>query len=97
MKYRKKPVVIEAWQFDPLAFDHPSWVEPAWWSEEILNNLSPTGRVMSQVRGETVLVIPNEHGPVKARLGDWVIKGVNGEIYPCTDDVFQKTYERVEE
>jgi hypothetical protein len=32
-----------------------------------------------------------------ATLGDWIIKGVNGEVYPCKDDIFKKTYELVEE
>lgn len=95
LKYRKRPVVIEAWQFDPGAFDTPGWIEPMWWHEEV-DHTTYLGKLRSK-RGGKILIIPNEHGPATARPGNWVIRGVNGEIYPCTDDVFQKTYEKVEE
>ena len=36
-------------------------------------------------------------GTMHANYGDWIIKGVKGEFYPCRDDIFQATYERVEE
>ena len=41
------------------------------------------------------LVIPTLEGNMIASLGDYVIKGVNGEFYPCKPDIFEKTYERV--
>ena len=38
--------------------------------------------------------IRTQHGKVHAKLGDYVIKGINGELYPCKADIFKKTYER---
>ena len=45
--------------------------------------------------GETYLEIETLEGVMKANLGDWIIKGVNGEFYPCKPDIFEKTYEPV--
>ncbi|PRS47537.1 hypothetical protein [Bacillus sp. MZGC1] len=59
MKYRKKPVVVEAYQID------------------------------KEMDIETL------EGTMKASPGDWIIKGVHGEIYPCKPDIFEKTYEKV--
>jgi hypothetical protein len=44
-----------------------------------------------------VLIVATLEGPLKASNNDWIIKGVNGEFYPCKPDIFKKTYERVEE
>jgi hypothetical protein len=38
----------------------------------------------------------NNHGDLIANDGDWIMRGVNGELYPCTNDVFEQTYERIE-
>lgn len=90
MKFRKKPVVIEAEQFLP---SHES-VE----------------RVMAMAANGTRTVIANHHpdagwslsiqtleGLMKASIGDWIIKGVSGELYPCKPDIFMATYEAVTE
>ena len=83
MKFRKKPVVIEAMQFTDESKD----------------------RVFHFVRcntaadfedGRPVLKIQTLEGVMTAQVGDWVIKGVNGEFYPCKPDIFEKTYEPVE-
>lgn len=83
MKFRKKPVVIEAMQFTDASKD----------------------RVFHFVRcnvaadfedGKPVLRIQTLEGVMTAQVGDWVIKGVNGEFYPCKPDIFEKTYELVE-
>ena len=60
-KYRKKPVVVEAYQTDKE------------------------------------LIIHTLEGDMKANVGDYIITGVNGEQYPCKPDIFEKTYEEVEE
>jgi hypothetical protein len=44
-----------------------------------------------------VLKIPTLEGEMMASIGDWIIKGVNGELYPCKPDIFAKTYEKVED
>lgn len=43
------------------------------------------------------LTIETLEGTMNANIGDWIIKGVKGEFYPCTDEIFQLTYEKVDE
>ena len=44
---------------------------------------------------DTYLIIPTLEGNMEASIGDYIIKGINGEFYPCKPDIFEKTYERV--
>jgi hypothetical protein len=82
MKYRKKPVVIEAMRFgDNLG--------------EIERFVGNNGRVVLGDSG-TWFEIDTLEGVMRADLGDWIIKGVSGEFYPCKPDIFEKTYEKVE-
>jgi hypothetical protein len=81
MKFRKKPVVIEAFRF---LIDEV----PQWWS-----NLPNVG--IDVLHHEAV--IETLEGTMRASLGDWIIKGVKGELYPCKPDIFDATYEKVEE
>ncbi len=81
MKYRKKPVVIEANQ---LTIENAHAL--ALWSNAILHE--------SKFIPE-FLIIHTLEGDHKAEIGDWIIKGVNGEFYPCKPDIFEKTYEKV--
>lgn len=84
-KFRKKPVVIEAVQF--------------WESNEVIDALSDLGldpiRISYETPSNPVLKIDTMEGEMIAQLGDWIIKGVNGEFYPCKPDIFEKTYEPV--
>jgi hypothetical protein len=80
-KYRKKPVVIEAVQWDGTNYDEiGDWM-----------GLNAT----CEING--AFVIPTLEGDHLARVGDWIIKGVAGEFYPCKPDIFERTYEKVEE
>lgn len=85
-KFRKKPVVIEAIQF----FDQP---------EEIIAIQDFMGNIDLVLDYKDVddpkLKIETLEGTMNASLGDWIIKGVNGEFYPCKSDIFEKTYEQV--
>ena len=81
MKYRKKPVVIEAVQFDG--------------TDESCDWLLPQLRDGSISRSFNKLYIKTLEGTMTADVGDWIIKGVNGEFYPCKPDIFAKTYEQV--
>ena len=81
MKYKKKPIVIEAMQWNDFNLD------------EVLRFLGVNGTLKSR---DTILIDTLE-GIMKASIGDFIIKGVNGEFYPCKPDIFEKTYERVEE
>ncbi|MGG1598049.1 hypothetical protein [Paenibacillus naphthalenovorans] len=77
-KYRKKPVVVEAWR----NLDDNGW--PDWLSEAEVGR-EPGG----------VILIRTLEGVMRAELGDWIIRGVKGEVYPCKPDVFEATYEPV--
>lgn len=90
MNYRKKPVVIQAvqWKDGKICYQGqvPIWIMQA------LSEASP-GLPGSLMRyGDKVLVYTTE-GVMEASDGDWIIRGVNGELYPCKPDVFAKTYE----
>ena len=80
MRFRKKPVVIEAVQFNGTNHD------------EIANFCAPHP---VRVGGSYTLIIPTLEGNHTAAQGDWIIKGVKGEVYPCKPDIFTATYESV--
>ena len=77
-KYRKKPVTIEAIQ----------------WNGENLSEIRDFMRSTVETHG-LVLIIPTLEGNMYASLNDYIIKGVNGEFYPCKPYIFAKTYEEV--
>lgn len=77
--FRKKPVVIEAVQYVPATPER-----------ELLAMLE--GCVGWHMTDEGI-VIPTLEGDHLARPGDWIIRGVKGELYPCKPDIFQATYE----
>ena len=79
-KYRKKPVVIEA-------FKYQTDEVPEWWRELKVKINVETGSAF----------IPTLEGTMEARVGDYIIQGVKGEVYPCKQDIFKVTYELVEE
>ena len=88
-KYRKKPVVIEAVQF----IDRPESIgELADFvneSCELKNAKDSKGYDIAELHIKTL------EGVMIARDGDWVIKGIKGEFYPCKPDIFEATYEPV--
>ena len=91
MKFRKKPVVIEAIKWDGenlreiIDFTGLNPSAEAWtWDE------------YTQVVREYGLKIFTLEGSHMATIGDWIIQGVQGEFYPCKSDIFEQTYEPVE-
>jgi hypothetical protein len=84
-KFRKKPVVIDAVLWDGKL----TTVEP-------LLAGSSNSEVYQDL-GETALMIPTLEGTMRADKGDWIIRGVKGELYPCKPDIFAATYEPVDE
>jgi hypothetical protein len=82
-KYRKKPVVIEAVRFDGTD-------ESCDWIYEELKK-GTIGRTAIHLHIKTL------EGIMKADIGDYIIKGVSGEFYPCKPDIFHKTYEKVDD
>lgn len=101
MRFRKKPVVIEAVQLR-----WTTWNELCVFLGEIISPNNP-GRTCSAAEasdtcGEVgpdyiALTIPTLEGDHVAKHGDWIIKGVKGEFYPCKPDIFAATYERVDD
>ena len=89
MRYRKKPVVVEAVQFsapgDPDSRKH-AYV----WACE--NGYRHGVRAGTDAKGH-FLIIDTLEGAMRADEGDWIIKGVKGELYPCKPDIFDATYE----
>ena len=96
MKFRKKPVVIEAFQFtkETRASNEnwPNWAHIAWQLERAeVGSLHPT----IEGTGDGTLSINTLEGEMLVNFGDWIIQGVSGEIYPCKPDIFALTYEEV--
>ena len=86
MKYRKKPVVIDAIQFD------------GWNWRECYQFMSNEALWFTcDMRFEEKIEIITLEGVMTASVGDYIIKGVQGEFYPCKPDIFEATYELVEE
>lgn len=84
-KYRKKPVVIEAVQWKGNnEIEIQEFIADGSWKWEADN-------------GKINLYICTLEGLMIAPVGDWIIRGVNGEFYPCKPDIFEKTYEKLEE
>ena len=96
MKYRKKPVVIEAMLWDTTdCRGMYNFLESTTDSE----SMSSCGNnfYMDHDKVEGGLIIKTLDGEHMASIGDYIIKGVKGEFYPCKPDIFEATYEAVEE
>jgi len=94
-KYRKKPVIIEAFQMTVARrWDNSEW--PVWLNEAWNKEPSEGAVWISQDDPKKEkLVCGTLEGVHKIDWNDWIIKGINGEIYPCKPDIFNKTYEEV--
>lgn len=104
-RFKKKPVVIEAVQFTretlsecidffgdvPLDHVFVAWVGP---QGELYDN---EGTAPPDMDTYPILQIRTLEGVMTGHLGDWIIKGVQGEFYPCKPDIFADTYEAVED
>lgn len=85
-KFRKKPVVIEAvqWTGGPASMHDIKVLDTD------CNKVAFIGIPPHEVSIETL------EGTMKAHFQDWIIKGIQGELYPCKPDIFEQTYEKVE-
>ena len=97
-KFRKKPVVIEAFQMTHKRrasnAGWPEWMHAAWQKErETPGSLYPT----KKGTGTGTLSIGTLEGQHLVSWGDWIIRGVQGELYPCKPAIFDATYEPVED
>lgn len=84
VKYRKRPVVIDAWQIKRNDTERPGWVHHAFLAQSLDWCPAGEGLYVNTLEG-CMLGVP----------GDWLIRGVKGELYPCKPDVFAATYEPV--
>lgn len=90
MKYRKKPVVIEAVKLE-RRFPWPDWFHDA-----VTNNQIITHGLGKFGEGKVYCEIKTLEGTMIADDGDYIIKGIKGEMYPCKPDIFEMTYESVD-
>ena len=86
MKYRKKPVEIEAFQFKSY-LDYSNSTVPVWCCDAVASGVITDN-------GDH-LVIKTLEGDHRADIGDYIIQGVKGELYLCKPDIFEMTYEEV--
>ena len=94
MKYRKKPVVIEAFQYDgDLKGSDGKYYAPEWAAKAYEDGTMYYGKLDGQP-GE--LFINTLGGVHHVSVGDYIVQGVSGEFYPCKPDIFEKTYDVVE-
>ena len=98
MKYRKRPVIIEAFQMTEQRrsnnWDWPEWLNKAWNMDEGAVGavwINPTDPQRLK------LLIGTLEGIFLVDWNDWIIQGVQGELYPCKPDIFAATYEEVKE
>jgi len=85
--YRKKPVVIEAFQHDGCTafMDWPEWIKAAW-----NRDVFPLDEQRGNKGPLTIRTLEGDH---RCDVGDWIICGVKRELYPCKSDIFAMTYE----
>jgi len=91
-KFRKKPVVIEAMHFDGVSLKTMLAIEEWAGKEKVIFALAQES-VETKERKPEYAIIPTLEGPMRAEVGDWIIKGIKGEFYPCKPDIFAATYE----
>lgn len=87
MKYVKKPIVIEAFQLNARGLVVEDW----FWNAVSKNDII-THNFGKYSTGEAWCEIKTLEGTMIAQTGDYIIQGINGEIYPCKADIFKKTY-----
>lgn len=93
-KYRKKPVVIEAWKWEGGTLGDAE----RFWNEVHggTYGFCSSGFRYGQINGATGIIIPTLEGDHVLEAGNYLIRGVKGELYPCRADIFKATYEAVD-
>lgn len=98
MKYRKLPIVVEAFQMTrERRADNSEW--PEWlnraWNETVGELYSVYASDYPDSDGTDELEIFTLEGPQRVSFGDWIIQGIAGELYPCKPHIFEQIYEPV--
>jgi hypothetical protein len=92
-RFRKRPVEIEAFQL-LIGAPMPEWFTAALEAKTV--EPLPPAQLGDLNWGSDGLVVHTLEGQMSADIGDWIIKGVEGELYPCKDSIFRVSYEAVE-
>jgi hypothetical protein len=100
MKYRKKPIEIEAMRFPdsgPEQHDVAKWVEENGGTLKLYDGMTEHGIKTSTDANWHWLggTIKTLEGSMEVRIGDYIIRGIEGEFYPCKPSIFEATYEAV--
>lgn len=99
--FRKKPVMIEAVQFDSVDYgDHGGYSIqfntvadlPKWLRDALIND-----DIFAHEADPDFIFIKTAEGLMESKPGDWIIRGVKGELYPCKPEIFAMTYDPVDE
>ena len=88
MKYRKKPIEVEAFRYG---------IKP--YPDEFYEMLLTEKNIMivRPQKTEEYMMIDTPEGVMRANRGDYIIRGIAGEVYPCKADIFEMIYEKVED
>lgn len=89
MKFKKKPIVIDAWQVGTS--DKPHWLNVEILNDQIEEFTNHIGKYYL-IRNDNVV-----EGRLEAHQGQWIIRGVKGELYVCDNDIFGMSYDVVKE
>ena len=92
MRYRKKPVIIEAIQWTGSNFEEINQFV----TKDLIYDIDDAAWKVGMGIPHITIKIKTLEGEMLVSIGDFIIKGVDGEFYPCKPDIFQKTYEEVE-
>lgn len=97
-QFRKKPVVIDAFHLtEETRISNENW--PDWMHQAWNEPAGAPGALMAGPDGPSLtlghLYISTPEGVMEASFGDWIIRGVKGELYPCKPDIFAATYDPV--
>lgn len=87
MKFRKRPVNVEAVQYSEFSPAKLTEIQKFMGGKTVL--------IQHDKNDKPKIVIKTLEGDMYASLGDWIIKGVKGEFYPCKPDIFKETYEKL--
>lgn len=95
MKYRKKPVIVDCIQWTGENIDEVKGFVGNSLHVYMIDVSAPNGHETKTIMASiSIMKLEGEHS---CRIGDYIIKGVNGEFYPCKPDIFEQTYEKAEE
>ncbi|MEG0133859.1 hypothetical protein [Clostridium sp.] len=96
-KYKKKPVEVEAFKYDGDLINSKGEFYIPEWAIEAYKNKDMYFDSFDSLSPPTELFIKTLEGIHHASVGDYIIKGVQGELYPCKPDIFKQIYEEVVE